>query len=588
MDGKARKARQARGKTVTAAVAANPIFEGYWLQLRAAPLAAQREAVLQLAGALRGRKPRVELMAAHGRNDSVAREFVISGQGARTAAIDNAQAWDGARWFLRSPWVVAAEPLFATPGLEPDARHAGALLAPFERKSPQAKSAGSAKPLPCASQNPIWHLEMIKAPEAWLLPPPAGGRRFGAGVVIGHPDTGYTPHPEIWDPSPPARRLDPGLGYNFEENKASPLDPMGGSHPGHGTATASVIMSAAGGPQTPFVTGSAPECRLVPLRVSDSVIHFSFKNATRAIYHAVDRAGAQVISMSLGGPLHSAALKNAIDYAVGKGVVVMAAAGNVWPWVVYPARFDSVIAVAACNCEKKPWKDSASGEDVDVTAPGESVWRAQARQDGAKLDFSVAPSSGTSYAVATLAGACATWLAFHGRDQLIARYGAARIAQTFRQALVGGGVSRPAGWDTGNYGAGILDVRALLSAALPPVSKSARARKSASAGPPAPGAAIAVYFPASERAGIAAAVRKALAPAAGPARKSVASERLLEAELAFHVATNAAVRAALRQQARRPAAKSRAAAASSKTLLAAMDAPSSALSSRLNLGRSRP
>ena len=128
------------------------------------------------------------------------------------------------------------------------------------------------------------------------------------------------------------------------------MDPMVGRSPGHGTATASVIMSARASADEITVVGSAPSATLVPLRVSTSVIHLSFKNLTRAIYHAVDRVGAHVISMSLGGPHHSQALEEAIEHALERGVIVLAAAGNVWPWVVYPARFERVIAVAACNC----------------------------------------------------------------------------------------------------------------------------------------------------------------------------------------------------------------------------------------------
>ena len=293
---------------------------------------------------------------------------------------------------------------------------------------------------------------------------------------------------------------------------ADPVDGMSGSAPGHGTSTAR-IMSGRGGPGAQFVTGSAPECKLVPIRVSDSVIHFSFQNATQAIYHAVDKAGAHVISMSLGGPLHSSAFESAIAHAISKGVIVLAAAGNVWPFVVYPARFDSVIATAACNCQRKPWKNSAHGSAVDITAPGESVWRAYSQVKNGKLDFTVAPSSGTSYAVATLAGACSTWLAFHGRNALIARYGAARLSKVFKQLLTTSGCTAPQGWDTKDYGAGILDLHKLLMAPLPPIGKASKSAKPST--PADPAAAIAGYFPDVPNAVAQRGVARILAPKRG-------------------------------------------------------------------------
>lgn len=91
-------------------------------------------------------------------------------------------------------------------------------------------------------------------------------------------------------------------------------------------------------------------------------------------------------------------------HAIARGVVILAAAGNVWPWVVYPARFDQVIAVAACNGAARIWRDSASGPAVDGTAPGESVWVARTGDSPGPTDDHVDVGSGTSFAVATTAG----------------------------------------------------------------------------------------------------------------------------------------------------------------------------------------
>jgi thermitase len=237
---------------------------------------------------------------------------------------------------------------------------------------------------------------------------------------------------------------------------------------GHGAATASVIMSDHNpSPDTVWVSGAAPRAKLIPFRVSDGVIHFDFTNVALAIHEAVDQK-AHVISMSLGGLFPSRFLERAIERAIANGLIVLAAAGNVWPWVVYPAHYRQVIAVAAVNCRKKPWSLSARGDSVDISAPGESVWRARTLQNSDSYPvYVVEPSSGTSYAVATAAGACALWLAHHGRKQLIDKYGAPRLATVFRELLVTKGFEKPPGWDSEKYGVGILRADRLLEAPLP-------------------------------------------------------------------------------------------------------------------------
>lgn len=380
-----------------------------------------------------------------------------------------AQAWDLARQLAAITAVQTAEPLFAAPGLTPDPKQLNQLLTADERarreqthRKPPRHTKSSAL-LPCSNHSE-WSLDFCGVKQAWALTQQTGVQPLGVGIVIGHPDTGYTTHHEIWDAAD--LRILTSHGWNYVDDTSDPRDPLTGEHPSHGTSTASVIMSDQGGPTGNWVSGVAPRAALVPLRVSDSVIHFSFANVTQALYRAADVAGAHLVSMSLGGPFPSEALERAIDHALGRGLIVLAAAGNVWPWVVYPARYDPVIAVAANNCATKPWSGSASGAKVDITAPGESVWRALTQKTATGLKYLVERSSGTSYAVATAAGACALWLGHHGRDQLVQRYGAGKLAAVFLK-LLQKTAHVPSGWDKSDYGAGILDVDKLLSAPLP-------------------------------------------------------------------------------------------------------------------------
>lgn len=373
-----------------------------------------------------------------------AEDFLVRPPAGRRVSV--AAAWQLTHRLRANRDVARVEPAFETVGHSPTPRD----LAPTEGATLTGGFFGPDAPAPADHQ---WSIKLCRIPEAWQLAvAAAGGDPQGKDILVAHPDTGFTGHPEL---DPP--RVLANLGFNFFEEQADPTDPLTGEHPGHGTATGSVIMSGV----DPNVAGAAPLARLVPLRVSDTVLHFSWMRLSRALYHAVDRQ-CHVVSMSLGGPFGSGALHDAVRFAVERGLILIAAAGNHWPAVVYPARYAEVIAASACNAQKVPWSGTARGPAVDITGPGESVWRALTRASG----FSVEPSSGTSYATATVAGIAAMWVAFHGRDALVARYGAGALAGVFRELLMAT-AQRPPRWDTTRHGAGIADALALLRAPLP-------------------------------------------------------------------------------------------------------------------------
>lgn len=303
-----------------------------------------------------------------------------------------------------------------------------------------------------------WALRKLRAP--------ASGGPTGAGIRIGHPDTGYTLHPSLFSWNEDLNRWLLDYGWDFVDGDGDAEDDLRDDllrfdFPGHGTATASVLAARAG--QVQGWSGLAPEARVVPLRVSESVVHLSYRRVIRAIHHAVD-VGAHVISMSLGGPLRSRALELACRRAVDEGLVVVSAAGNIYPWVVYPAALPAVIAVAATNAADEPWSGSARGPAVDVAAPGEDVHCAGLDPDGG-LPFVHRFSSGTSFATALTAGAASLWLQKHGVDTLRSRFPGARLQEAFRH-LLGKTARIPAGWATHRYGGGIVDVGSLLGADL--------------------------------------------------------------------------------------------------------------------------
>lgn len=308
-----------------------------------------------------------------------------------------------------------------------------------------------------------WSLAMTNVLSAWENHF-AGPEDPGTGVVIGHPDTGYRRHPEI------ARNLLVRLGYDLFRDDPDPEDQLDRTFPwqtpGHGTHTASVIVSPRGpakqGSPT-FVSGVAPGARLIPFRVADTVVVLDTLNLARAIEMAAD-AGAHVISISMGG-LGSERLHDAVIYAQNKGAIVLAAAGNCVGFVVAPAAYEEVVAVAACDAGADIWRGSSRGAAVDVTAPGDRVWNALTDHDDTLT--AAGQGSGTSYAVATVAGIAALWLARHGRGTIIqACGGPEKIAPAFMQVLRTTAAPVPH-WPAGQFGGGLVDADALLAAPLP-------------------------------------------------------------------------------------------------------------------------
>lgn len=297
-----------------------------------------------------------------------------------------------------------------------------------------------------------WHLRAMHVPEAWALFD--GGLAAVSTIRIGHPDSGR----KVSREAPPIF-----WQHDFIEDDDDAFDPF---DDGHGLATASVFGSADNRLEDPHsVTGVAPGVGWMPLRVSrphwfiPSPVLFGsgVRRLTKAIDRAVDQK-ADVISISLGW-LGNEGLHRAIQRAVKANVIVIAAAGNyTGPIVVWPARYEEVIAMAASGPGGAPWAHSAHGSAVDVTAPGHEVWVAGLER-GRR-------GSGTSFAVANVAGLAALWLAHHGKSNLEARYGNVPLQEVFRATLIRSAVKQPL--LPSGFGAGHVDALACLRAPLQP------------------------------------------------------------------------------------------------------------------------
>jgi hypothetical protein len=296
-----------------------------------------------------------------------------------------------------------------------------------------------------------WALEACRLPAAWA-------HSQGEGIVVGHPDTGYTDHPEL------VGAIDTLRGYDVLDGDPDAHSVLEGfppfAFPSHGTGTASVIASRTAG----RITGAAPCAMVVPIRAARTVVHF--RNASLAL--AVDRArrvGCHVISISMGGLLYPRALRAAIRRCVDDGILVLAAAGQPLPVVVAPASYPECLGVGGTTFESRPWLLSARGAGVDVSAPALNVWVAATSNEPGPDRFHIAAHDGTSFSVALTAGAAALWLAHHGRDALLERFGREQLQGAFR-SLLQASATVPSGWDAQAHGAGIVNAEALLDADL--------------------------------------------------------------------------------------------------------------------------
>jgi subtilisin family serine protease len=248
-------------------------------------------------------------------------------------------------------------------------------------------------------------------------------------------------------------------------------------NPGHGTRTSATIggfyPQAAG---TPYF-GAAPGVKIIPYRVTDSVLIDHVKRfVALAIHDAIDKQ-CSVISISLGALFGDRKLSDALDAAYEHGVIVVCAAGNQWKEVIYPGRYNRCVTMGGVAPGMLPWAGSACGQYVDLCAPAQQVRRLKPEKlppgQAATELYAPPDGNGTSYATALCAGVAALWLAWHGQDKLNAAYAqpwmkTAAFKHLLRStALVPKAAQVPKGWDASQYGSGIVDAQALLAAELP-------------------------------------------------------------------------------------------------------------------------
>ncbi|AUH34017.1 S8 family serine peptidase [Paracoccus tegillarcae] len=112
--------------------------------------------------------------------------------------------------------------------------------------------------------------------------------------------------------------------------------------------------------------------------------------------------GADVVNLSLAGPQNSA-LEEVINQLAGtENIIIVAAVGNAGSQAdpLFPAAYDSVIAVTAVDQDLQVYRRAVNGAHVDLAAPGVDVWTA-ASVSGVRT------KTGTSFAVPFVTAAAA-------------------------------------------------------------------------------------------------------------------------------------------------------------------------------------
>jgi subtilisin family serine protease len=252
-------------------------------------------------------------------------------------------------------------------------------------------------PIELVDQTLPWGVERIGAPAVH-----ASGNK-GTGINVAILDTGIdTDHPD----------LSYVYGYDFSgDNDPDPED-----FDGHGTHVAGTVAAL---DNDIGVIGVAPEANLYILKIFTDDGSGSYSDAVEALEWCIgtysdDVSGneIQVISMSWGSKTQQGdpGIEPWINQAYDLGILLVGAAGNegnpagVGDNVIYPARYENVIAVAATDdTDTRAWW-SSTGPAVELAAPGVSILSTY-------LDAGYTTMSGTSMACPHVSGTAALVLA---------------------------------------------------------------------------------------------------------------------------------------------------------------------------------
>jgi len=282
-----------------------------------------------------------------------------------------------------------------------------------------------------------WNLEIIGAEHGWQ-------EGSGEGITVAVLDTGVAP---VQDLNPKYLKK----GVSFVSGEPTSVD-----FNGHGTHVAGTIAQYTNNKYG--AAGIAPKASILPIKVLSKQGFGQSEWIASGIDEAVDQ-GADIINLSLGGT-SSRVINVAIDKALQRNVIVIAAAGNTGKkGVSSPAKRKGVIAVSATdrNDELAPY--SSWGKEIFISAPGGNKKQPhggiiQETVSGEKSDF--LEFQGTSMATPHVSGAVAILLGTGVQPE--------EIPDVLKKSAYDLGTQ---GHDT-KFGHGRLDLAAALSTTATP------------------------------------------------------------------------------------------------------------------------
>lgn len=235
----------------------------------------------------------------------------------------------------------------------------------------------------------MWGLYKIQVEKAWE-------KTQGQGIVVAVLDSGFEVNhfelaPNLWRaPGEIAGNsidddrngfVDDVNGWNFKDNDNNLMDTLG-----HGTHTSGTI--AAVGENGRGVIGVSYKSKIMCIKV----LHLN--DVIRGLRYAADN-GADVVSMSLSYQSLigcTGTIVDALNYAYGKGLVLVASAGNnrTTVNVFLPGSCPNVIAVSASDRDDRIASFSNYGLGIDVAAPGVDILSTTPDGFGVKMGTSMA------------------------------------------------------------------------------------------------------------------------------------------------------------------------------------------------------
>lgn len=236
--------------------------------------------------------------------------------------------------------------------------------------------------------------------------------------------------------------IDDVSGYNFLNASEGGGDNNPQDGHGHGTHISGII--AANSDNSLGITGLNPDTKILPVKFINSHGIGTQLDAALAIRYAVDM-GADIINCSWGFYTANTVLREAVDYAIEHGVIVVAAIGNSASSAKeYPAACDGVFTVGSSNLSLTRSYFSSFGEHLDFLIYGNQIF-------GTDTGNRYGIKSGTSQSAAVMSGIVSKLLAYDDTLTPTGIYNLIRYNSTDSHSK------------TASKGYGVLNTESLLS-----------------------------------------------------------------------------------------------------------------------------